>query len=129
MEQSDAVLLQALAMLIKAISEVPATFWGVIIGAGFSLSGVVLINKNNTTRLETQLANERIMKRAEREFNLKRDIYLECAEVRSGPVCLNSFSRKISGAIAGWMCSGKHGNPNRFSLRIFFFADGGVSAA
>jgi hypothetical protein len=48
---------------------------------------------------------------------------------RSGPVCLNSFSRKISGAIAGWMCSGKHGNPNRFSLRIFFFADGGVSAA
>ena len=83
MEQSDAVLLQALAMLIKAISEVPATFWGVIIGAGFSLSGVVLINKNNTTRLETQLANERIMKRAEREFNLKRDIYLECAEVVS----------------------------------------------
>lgn len=48
---------------------------------------------------------------------------------RSGSVCLNSFSRKISGAIAGWKCSGKHSNRNRFSLRNFFFADGGVSAA
>ena len=55
--------------------------------------------------------------------------WIEKNKLRSGPVCLNSFSRKISGAIAGWMCSGKHGNPNRFSLRIFFFADGGVSAA
>jgi len=48
---------------------------------------------------------------------------------RSGSVCLNSFSRKISGAIAGWMCSGRHGNRNRFSLRNFLYADGGVSAA
>ena len=48
---------------------------------------------------------------------------------RSGSVCLNSFSRKISGAIAGWLCSGKHSNRKRLSLRNFFFADGGVSAA
>ena len=47
----------------------------------------------------------------------------------NGSVCLNSFSRKISGAIAWWMCSGKHSNRKLISLWSFFFADGGFSAA
>ena len=50
-------------------------------------------------------------------------------EPSNGSVCLNSFSRKISGAIAWWMCSGKHSNRKLISLWSFFFADGGFSAA
>jgi hypothetical protein len=38
---------------------------------------------------------------------------------RSGSVCLNSFSRKISGAIAWRKCSGKHRNRNCFLFEIF----------
>ena len=49
--------------------------------------------------------------------------------ISNGSVCLNSFSRKISGAIAWWMCSGKHSNRKLISLWSFFFADGGFSAA
>lgn len=68
------------ATFVAAIKEIPASFWGTVSGAVIALVGVIASNWGNTRRLERQLVNDRAVKKAEREFNAKRDIYLETAE-------------------------------------------------
>ena len=69
-----------------------ATFWGIIIGASFTLTGVHLTNLANDRRLREQLqhdreqkniqlAHDRDLKNREREMALRKDIYLAAAEV------------------------------------------------
>lgn len=68
-----------------------ATFWGIIIGASFTLTGVHLTNLANDRRLREQLqhdreqkniqlAHDRDLKNREREMSLRKDIYLAAAE-------------------------------------------------
>jgi hypothetical protein len=65
------------------IEKIPATFWGVLIGAAFALSGVVISNRANTKNLETQMANDRLMKKLDREYAARKEIFLEAAEAIS----------------------------------------------
>lgn len=74
------VLLQAVQMVISACKEVPATFWGVICGSIFTLIGVSASNWNNSRLQVKQLEHDRVLKKAEREFTVKRDIYLQAVE-------------------------------------------------
>lgn len=71
---------QGLSNLLQAISEVPSTFWAVIVSTSITLLTVHLTNRSNTTRLERQLSHDRELKKVERLFNAKREIYLEVAE-------------------------------------------------
>lgn len=65
--------------LLQAISEVPSTFWAVIVSTSITLLTVHLTNRSNTIRLERQLSHDRELKKVERLFNAKREIYLEAA--------------------------------------------------
>lgn len=78
---NDAVKLGERALSL--LSLVPATFWGVVFGAFFSILSVHLTNRASTTRLEQQFDHERMLKTKEREIALKKDIYLEAAEAVS----------------------------------------------
>jgi len=80
-----------LAELASLVESIPATFWGVIIGAFFSLGGVVITNRSNDRRLRAQLAHDREVRNRERELSLRKDIYLDAAEAISAG--LNAIAR------------------------------------
>lgn len=68
-----------LSRLLLAISEVPSTFWAVLVSTSITLLTVHLTNRGNTKRLERQLSHDRDLKKVERLFNAKREIYLDAA--------------------------------------------------
>lgn len=72
-------LVDGLSKMLQAISEVPSTFWAVIVSTSITLLTVHLTNRSNTSRLERQLSHDRELKKVERLFNAKREIYLEAA--------------------------------------------------
>lgn len=69
-----------MAILAAWLAMVPGTFWGVIIGAFFSLGGVVLTNRSSEKRLRDQFSNDRTLRMDEREHGLRRDVYLVATE-------------------------------------------------
>lgn len=69
--------------LLPLIEKIPATFWGVIVGSFFTITGVVLTNLSNTKRLNIQLGHDRELKKLERELSLRKEIYLAAAEAIS----------------------------------------------
>jgi hypothetical protein len=69
-----------LALALTWFESIPGTFWGVIAGSFFSLTGVALTNRAADKRLRTQLANDRELRAKERELALRKDIYLAAAE-------------------------------------------------
>jgi hypothetical protein len=75
--------MDAIPILIEAVGKIPATFWGVVSGAVIALVGVVASNFANTKRLEKQLTHDRTVKKAERDFSTKRDIYFEATDAIS----------------------------------------------
>lgn len=75
------------------LENIPATFWGVIIGAFFSLGGVALTNRANDRRLRAQLTHDRQLKDRERELSLRKDIYLSAAEaISAGLMTVGRFA-------------------------------------
>jgi len=79
--------------LLAMAEKIPAAFWGVVIGAFFSLGGVALTNRANDRRLRVQLAHDRDLRNRERELSLRKDIYLAAAEaVSAGLVAVGRFA-------------------------------------
>lgn len=79
--------------ILALLEEIPATFWGVVVGSFFSLGGVVVSNRANDRRLRQQLAHDRELKNRDREFTLRKDIYLAAAEaIATGINSLGSFA-------------------------------------
>ena len=79
--------------LTNLLAQIPATFWGIIIGAFFTLSGILLTNHFHDRRLRTQLAHDRALKDREREMSLRKDIYLGAAEaVSAGLIAISRFT-------------------------------------
>lgn len=62
------------------ISSWSDTFSGVVIGAIFTLAGVVLTNRTNLKNLRIQLAHDREQRAKERSLSMRREIYLSAAE-------------------------------------------------
>jgi len=65
---------------------VPATFWGVVVGSFFTITGVLLTNRSNTNRLRIQLDHDREIKKEERELTLRKEIYLAADEAISSGI-------------------------------------------
>ena len=61
------------------IKEIPSTFWAVVVSTLFTVFTVHLTNSHHAKRLDKQLENDRELKRIERVFNAKRDIYMDAA--------------------------------------------------
>jgi hypothetical protein len=79
--------------LLALIEKIPATFWGVLIGSFFSLSGVVITNHANARRLQEQLRHDRELRNRERELSLRKDVHLSAAEaVSAGLIAIGRFS-------------------------------------
>lgn len=79
--------------ILDLIEKIPATFWGVVIGAFFSLGGVALTNHANDRRLKRQLDHDRDMRSRERELSLRKDIYLAAAEaISAGLIAIGRFA-------------------------------------
>jgi hypothetical protein len=79
--------------IITLLERTPPTFWGIIVGALFTIIGVVLTNAANIKRLRLQQAYER--ERAEKQWdtNLRRDTYLSAIEaISAGMVVVGRFA-------------------------------------
>lgn len=66
--------------LVSLLASIPATVWSGIIGAIIALSGVLLSNRGNTSRLGIQLQHDAAEKAKERTAALRRDVYLRAIE-------------------------------------------------
>jgi len=85
--------MNVLADLFTFVEQIPATFWGVVIGAFFSLGGVVLTNRAHDRRLRVQLEHDREVKNRDREMSLRKDVYLAAAEaVSAGLIAVGRFA-------------------------------------
>lgn len=79
--------------MVEMISQIPATFWGVLAGSFFSLLGIWLTNRASDKRLVSQLNHDRQVKSNEREMVLKKEIYLSAAEaISAGINTIGSFA-------------------------------------
>ena len=62
------------------VASIPAAVWAGIIGAILALSGVLLSNRSNTSRLRIQLQHDAAEKARERTAALRREVYLRAIE-------------------------------------------------
>lgn len=62
------------------VTSIPDTVWSGIIGAILALSGVLLSNRGNTSRLRIQLQHDAAEKARERTAALRREVYLRAIE-------------------------------------------------
>jgi len=75
----------------QSLNKVPATFWGIVVGSLFTLTGVYLTNRSNDRRLKLQLQNDRELRNREREMTFRKDTYAVAAEAIS--VSVNTLSK------------------------------------
>jgi len=75
----------------QLLNGIPATFWGVVIGSLFTLTGVYLTNRASDRRLRSQLQNDRELKNREREMTFRKETYAAAAEAIS--VSMNVLSK------------------------------------
>lgn len=80
-----------LHFLTRLLDQIPATFWGVIAGSLFTLTGIYFTNRSNDRRLRLQLQNDRELKNREREMMFRKDTYSAAAEAIS--VSMSALSR------------------------------------
>lgn len=81
------------ADLLSIAERIPPTFWGVVVGSFFSLGGVALTNRANQRRLREQLAHDRESRNRDREFALRKDVYLDAAEaISAGFISIGRFA-------------------------------------
>lgn len=69
--------------LLAWLEKIPATLWGIVIGSFIALGGVYLTNRAQDRRQQAQLAHDRELRNRDREFALRRDVYLAASEAMS----------------------------------------------
>lgn len=65
------------------LNAIPASFWGVVVGAFVSIVTVALTNRAHDKRLRDQFEHEWATKTKEREMALRREVFLSAAEAIS----------------------------------------------
>lgn len=86
-------LVDVLNMVVRYLDKVPSNFWGIILGALFTILGIHLTNRANDSRLQQQLEHDRNLKNREREMSLRKDIYLAATEaISAGLISIGRFS-------------------------------------
>jgi len=77
----------------QLLDGIPATFWGVVIGSLFTLTGIYFTNRANDHRLRLQLQNDRELKNREREMTFRKETYAAAAEaITASMSALSKFS-------------------------------------
>jgi hypothetical protein len=66
--------------IAQLLHGIPDVIWSGIIASVLTLSGVLISNRSNTTRLKTQLTHDREEKVKERTLSLRREVYLKATE-------------------------------------------------
>lgn len=66
--------------LLALLQTVPDVVWSGLIASVLTLSGVLISNRSNTTRLRIQLQHDSDQKSRERTAVLRREVYLEAVE-------------------------------------------------
>lgn len=66
--------------IAQIFQGIPDVIWSGIIASFLTLSGVLISNRSNTTRLMKQLTHDRDEKVKERTMTLRRDVYLKATE-------------------------------------------------
>lgn len=74
--------------IAQFFQNVPDVIWSGIIASVLTLSGVLISNRSNTTRLVAQLTHDREEKAKERTSSMRREVYLKTTEEL---VKLNAF--------------------------------------
>jgi hypothetical protein len=69
-----------MSTLVSLLTSVPSAIWSGILGALLALSGVLISNRSNTTRLRIQLQHDAAEKSKERTSSMRREIYLRTVE-------------------------------------------------
>ncbi len=89
-------LLQSFAQLL---GKIPATFWGVVVGSLFTLTGIYFTNRAGDRRLSLQLQNDRELKNREREMTFRKDTYAAAAEAIAVSVSALSKLSELSSSL------------------------------
>ena len=93
-EIREGVGVEAIADLLE---QIPASFWGVIVGAFVTIVSVVLTNRGNEKRLERQLRHDAELKRQERDLALRWDVYLAATDaIAAGIASIGEMSNFAS---------------------------------
>lgn len=66
--------------IVNYFKGVPDVIWSGVIGALVALAGVMLSNKGNSKRLNSQLQHDATEKTKERINTLRREVYLQAVE-------------------------------------------------
>lgn len=74
--------------IIHFFNNIPDVIWSGIIASALTLSGILISNRSNTTRLKLQLTHDREEKAKERTSSMRREVYLKATEEL---VKLNAF--------------------------------------
>ena len=69
-----------LSEIIDIVKLVPDVIWSAMVASAITLFGVMLSDKNNTTRLKLQLNHDASEKSKEKISNLRREVYLKAVE-------------------------------------------------
>lgn len=66
--------------VLNLLEQIPASFWGVVAGAMFSLGGVTLTNQASDRRMRSQFEHERLQRSKDLAMTLRKEIFLMAAE-------------------------------------------------
>lgn len=78
---------------LSIINMIPATFWGVVVGSFFTITGIALTNRASDKRLSLQFDHEQKQKKVDREMMLRKEVYLATAEaIAAGANAVSSFA-------------------------------------
>lgn len=69
-----------MTVFLEIFRSIPDVVWSGIIASVLTLSGVLISNRSNTSRLRIQLQHDSIEKAKERTATLRREVYLHAAE-------------------------------------------------
>jgi hypothetical protein len=72
-----------LSSVFSFVESIPVVIWAAIIASLMTFTGVVISNRNNTTRLIKQLRHDSDEKAKERISTLRREVYLKAVEENS----------------------------------------------
>jgi hypothetical protein len=73
-------LLESMTVCLEIFHSIPDVVWSGIIASVLTLSGVLISNRSNTSRLRIQLQHDSSEKARERTATLRREVYLLAAE-------------------------------------------------
>lgn len=81
--------------IVSYFKDVPNVIWSGVIGALIALAGVMLSNKGNNKRLNSQLQHDAAEKTKERINALRREVYLQAVEcIEATSIHLSSITQR-----------------------------------